>query len=318
MVYGGARGATKKQMATALHFTLPDRDLYCAFGALQKQLIQKDKSRGYQLLLANALWLQKGEPFLKEFLDLAQSYFEAGLNQLDFVNETEQSRQIINSWVEEQTSSKIKNLIPQGGVVEETVLVLTNAVYFKGQWQKKFSWWKTRTADFSVSAEKKVSVPLMHLKDDFKYYEDEKLQALELPYKGTEISMLVLLPKKIEDLGVVEDSLTTETLETLVSKIVTREVDVYLPRFKIVWGTVALNNVLSALGMPDAFDCAKADFSGINGIGDLWISDVFHKAFIEVNEKGTEAAAATGVGIVLSIHFEPPVFRADHPFIFII
>ncbi len=196
-VYGGARGETKKQMATTLHFTLPEPNLYRAFGALQKQLIQKDRSRGYRLFLANALWGQKGEPILKEFLDLTSRYYDAGFNLLDFVNETEQSRQKINSWVGEKTDNKIKELIPPGGLVKETVLVLTNAVYFKGQWQKKFSWWKTRKADFDVSGEKKVRVPLMHLKEDFKYYEDEKLQALELPYKSNEISMLVLLPKEI-------------------------------------------------------------------------------------------------------------------------
>jgi serpin B len=317
MVYGGARGETQKQMAEVLHFTLPEPNLYCAFGALQKQLVQKDRSRGYRLFLANALWLQKGEPFLKEFLDLAQSYFEAGLNQVDFVNETEQSRRKINNWVEEQTNNKIINLIPPGGVNTNTTMVLTNAIYFKGQWQKKFSWWKTKKADFSVSAEQKVKVPLMHLKEDFKYYEDENLQALELPYKGDEISMLVLLPKEIEGLPQIENSLTAESLDILLSKMVTREVDLYFPKFKIVWGTLALNNVLSALGMPDAFDPGKADFSGINDTGGLWISDLFHKAFIEVNEKGTEAAAATAVvmakAVILYIEF-----RADHPFIFII
>jgi serpin B len=317
MTYGGARGETQKQMADVLHFTLPRQNLYCSLGALQKQLIKKDRSRGYQLLIANALWCQKGEPFLHEFLNLTEHYFGAGLNQVDFVNETEQSRQKINFWVEEQTNDKIKNLIPPRGINEYTAMVLTNAIYFKGQWKTKFSWWKTRKADFAVSAEYKVTVPLMHLKEDFKYYEDEKLQALELPYKGNEISMLVLLPSDTEGVGELENTLTTESLNVVLSKMWMTKVDVYFPRFRIVWGTFSLNKALTELGMPDVFHPEKADFSGINGVGGLFISDVFHKAFIEVNEKGTEAAAATGV-VVLKASFVEPVFRADHPFIFII
>ncbi len=316
MTYGGARGETQKQMADVLHFTLPKQNLYSTFGTLQKQLVQKDKSCGYQLLLANALWEQKGEPFLKEFLDLTECYYGAVLNQLDFVNETEQSRHTINSWVEEKTNNKIKDLIPPGGVDEQTALVLTNAIYFKGEWKTKFSWWKTRKADFAVSAKDKVKVPMMHLKEDFKYYEDEKLQALELPYKGDEMSMLVLLPSDTEGIREVENTLTTESLNVVLSKMWMTKVDVYFPKFKMTWGAFSLNNALIKLGMPDAFG-GKADFSGINGIGGLFISDVFHKAFIEVNEEGTEAAAATGVVLAKSAHIVH-VFRADHPFIFII
>jgi len=316
MTYGGARGETQKQMATALHFTLPMQNLYSAFGALQKQLVQRDKSRGYQLLVANALWGQKGEPFLKEFLDLTGYYYGAGLSQLDFVNETEQSRRTINSWVEKKTSNKIKDLIPPGGVDEQTALVLTNAIYFKGEWKTKFSWWKTRRKYFFISAKDKVKVPLMHLKEDFRYYEDEKLQAIELPYKGDEISMLVILPSETEGITEIENTFTAKSLNVLLSKMWMAKVDVYFPKFKLVWGTFALNNALIELGMPDAFG-GKADFSGINGIGGLFISDVFHKAFIEVNEKGTEAAAATGVVMKKVVGIEP-IFRADHPFIFII
>ncbi len=316
MTYAGARGDTQKQMAAAQHFTLHGQRLHCTFGALQKQIVQGDKSRGYQLLVANALWGQKGVPFLKDFLDLTQ-YYRAGLNRLDFVNETEQSRQKINSWVEEKTNNKIKDLIQPHGVDRLTVLVLTNAIYFKGDWNTKFSKWETKNADFIVSAKSKVKALLMHLKENFKYYEDEKLQAIELPYKGNEISMLVLLPRDINGLKEVENTLTAESLNVLLSKRWTTKVDVYFPKFKMTWGTFSLNKYLIALGMSDAFDFEKADFSGINGARDLWISDVFHKTFIEVNEEGTEAAAATGVVMTKALHIEP-VFRADHPFIFII
>jgi serpin B len=322
MTYAGARGETEKQMAAALHFTLPNQHLYPALGALQKQLIQGKKSRGYQLFLANALWLQKGGPFLKEFLDLNQNYYVAGLNQLDFVSETEKSRQIINSWVEKKTKEKIKDLIPPGGVDTETVLVLTNAIYFKGEWENKFEKQLTRRADFHVSAKDKVKVDMMHLKEYFQYGGSEKLWVIELPYKGNKLSMVVLLPREIEGIKEVEDTLTAESLNTLLSKIYQkakiyqREVDVYLPKFKFAWGTFSLKDDLIALGVRDAFDFeGTADFSGINGGGGIWISDVFHKAFVEVNEEGTEAAAATGGAITASI---APEFRADHPFIFII
>jgi len=317
MTFGGARGETQKQMATVLPFTLPRQNLYSAFGTLQRQLIQENKSHGYQLLMANALWSQKGEPFLKEFLDLTQNYYGAGLRQLDFINEMEESRQKINSWVEEKTDGEIKNFIPAGGVNKYTVLVLTNAIYFKGEWKTKFSWWRTINADFTISAKDKVKVPLMHLKENFKYYEDEKLQAIELPYKGSELSMLVLLPNDTENLAEIENTLTAENLNAFLSKMGTTKVDVYFPRFKITCGAFSLNKVLIELGMPDAFNLEKADFSGMNGTGGLWISDVFHKAFIEVNEEGTEAAASTGVVMAHAFHIEP-IFRADHPFIFFI
>jgi len=316
MVYGGANGQTQTQMAETLRFTLPEEQLYPAFGTLQKQLIQEDKSHGRQFLAANALWLQEGAPFLKEFLD-STAPFEAGCNQLDFAHEAEGSRKTINSWVTEKTKGKITDFLPPGSVGRDTELVITNAIYFEGQWKKKFSWWKTRKRIFFVSADQKVRVPLMHLKEKFKYHGDDNLQALELPYKGGEMSMLVLLPRTTNGLQDMENTLTTELLDTILSKMWMPKVDVYLPRFKITWGTVSLKNTLVALGMSDAFEPEKADFSGITGQKDLWMSDIFHKAFVEVNEKGTEAAAGTGFALVKSALPEP-VFRADHPFLFLI
>jgi serpin B len=318
LAYGGSRGQTKEQIASALHFTLPDQNLYSAFGVLQKNLIQDKKSRGYQLLLANALWAQKGEPFLKEFLDLTRNFYDAGFSRLDFIRETEKSRQIINSWVEEKTKNKIKDIIPPKGVDDGTVLVLTNAIYFKGDWKIKFEKSDTKREDFAISTKNKVMVDMMHLKEDFKYYEDSNSQILGLPYKGDEISMLVILPRDIEGLKAIENILTAEGLNILLPKMQTTKVDVYFPKFKIFWGTFSLKNAFIALGMLDAFDLREADFSGINGRGGIWISDVFHKAFIEVDEKGTEVASSTAVVIIQSIEFEPRVFHADHPFIFII
>ncbi|MGD0784230.1 MAG: serpin family protein [Sedimentisphaerales bacterium] len=317
MTYGGARGETQSQMANVLNFTLPNQKLYSAFGDLQKHLIQENKSGGYQLLLANALWGQKGEPFLKEFLDSTQNYYGAGLRQLDFINETERSRQIINSWVEENTKDKIKDLIPQGDIDRDTILVLTNAIYFKGDWKTKFKKKDTQSTDFYLSAKDKVKADMMQVKEKFKCYADEKMQVLELPYKNNELSMLVFLPNKIEGLAEIENTLSTERLNDSLSKMRTTEIEIYLPKFKMTWGTFSLKKTLIDLGMSNAFKAGKADFSGINGRKNLWVSDVFHKAFIEVNEEGTEAAAGTAVVIVKSIEI-PMVFRADHPFIFII
>jgi serpin B len=316
LVYVGARGQTQTQIAETLHFTVPGEKLFPAFGTLQKQLIQKDKSPGWQVLTANAIWLQEGMPFLKEFLD-STAPFDAGRYQLDFVNQTEKSRQKINGWVEEQTKDKVKNLLPPNGIDSETALVITNAVYFKGQWKTKFSKWKTRNSDFFVSADRTVKVPLMHLKEKLKYYNDEKMQALELPYKGDQMSMLVFLPKDINGLKEVENTLTTELLDIIVQKMIAIKVDVYLPRFKITWGTVSLKNTLIALGMPDSFDPPQADFSGITGQDGLYVSDIFHKAFVEVNEEGTEAAGATSTVIAHAMLLES-VFCADHPFLFMI
>jgi serpin B len=266
--------------------------------------------------LANAIWGQKGEPFLKEFLDLNKNYYGAGFSQLDFINETEKSRQIINLWVEEKTKEKIKELIPIGGINELTALVLTNAIYFKDEWKTKFEKKNTRRTEFYITAEETVEIDMMFIHEEFKCYGDEKMRIIELPYKGNELSMVAFLPRGIE-VKEIEDTLTAESINVLLSKMRTKEADVCFPKFKIVWGTFALNEALIALGMRDAFDVMRADFSGINGRGGIWISDVFHKACIEVNEEGTEAAAATAAGGTLCSNFSFE-FYANHPFIFII
>jgi len=315
MVYAGAQEQTQTQMAETLNFTIVGEQLYPAFGALQKQIIEKD-TQGYQIYLANALWLQEGVPFLQEFLDRT-AYFDAGRYQVDFFHEAENTQRQINAWIEEKTKGKIKNFIPAGGVNRETALAISNALYFKGQWKTKFKWWKTRKSDFFVTVDHKIRIPLMHLKEKFNYCDQENLQALELPYKGDEMSMLVLLPKDVNGLEDIENMLTAEFLNTILSKMWKTKVSVYLPRFKMTWGTTSLKNTLAALGMSDAFSPGKADFSGINGQDGLYISDVFHKAFVEVNEEGTEAASGTFLTVAKSLSSEL-VFRADHPFLFLI
>jgi len=217
--------------------------------------------------------------------------------------------------VERKTNDKIKDLIKPGVLDALTRLVLTNAIYFKGDWAIQFDRGKTKDAPFMISADKKVNVPMMYLKENFKYWADKDLQVIELPYKGEHLSMIVLLPREVDSLSELEKKLTLENLNSWLQKLRKQEMMVYLPKFKMTSG-FELAEILAAMGMPAAF--FGADFSGMNGRKDLSISNVIHKAFVEVNEEGTEAAAATAVimeRVAMSIE---PVFRADHPFVFII
>jgi serine protease inhibitor len=318
MTWAGARGETEKQMAEVLHFTLPQAQLHKAFGALEKQLNEAGEEGRYQLSVANALWGQAGYNFLDEFLELTDKSYGAGLREVDFVTQAQQARLIINAWVEEKTQEKIKDLIKKGVLGRDTRLVLTNAIYFKGDWANQFDKKKTKDEPFKLTKDKQVTVPMMHIKDKFKYWADDRLQVLELSYKGEELSMVILLPVKVDGLGEMEKSLTRENLEKWFKGLRKQEVMVTLPKFKMTT-KFELADYLKKMGMPDAFRLPLADFSGITGQKDLYISNVIHKAFVVVDEEGTEAAAATGVTMRLtSAPAEPKVFRADHPFIFII
>jgi len=226
---------------------------------------------------------------------------------------TELSRKIINTWVEEQTNNKIKDLIPQGMITPLTRLVLTNAIYFKGTWAIQFDPTDTKKQDFRVNSEKTVQADMMSLtEEEFNYTETDDLQILELPYKGDELSMLILLPK--ENLNKIE--LTLENLEQWRSSLRERELNIYIPKFKFET-KYFMSKDLKEMGMPTAFG-EGADFSGMTGDKKLFISQVIHQAFVEVNEEGTEAAAATALTMVESAVTKPTLFKADHPFIFII
>lgn len=328
MTYAGAKGETEKQIAKTLHFPVvpyfdsdPFQRGYCN---LIKQLNAQGQKGDYQLLIANALWAQKDYPFrnipegFESFLGWVESCYKARVENVDFVNETEQARQKINGWVEDKTNEKIKNLIPKGALNALTRLVLTNAIYFKGDWAEQFDKDDTREQDFYVSPDKTIKTPLMFQKSEFKYGQADTLQMLELPYKGDDLSMLVLLPKAKDGLAELEKQLTADNLTAWQTKMRKREVEVSLPKFKMT-SQFGLAGTLKAMGMPDAFDVNKADFSGMTGNKDLFISDVIHKAFVEVNEEGTEAAVAiSAVMETLSMPAPPPVFRADHPFVFLI
>jgi serpin B len=320
MTYAGAAGETQKQMAQTLHFKVPDDELNAAMARLRASL-QADDRKDYQLRVANRLWGQKDYAFLPGFLQTTGKYYGAEMGLLDFVQDADAARRQINQWVERQTEEKIKDLLPSGVLDARTRLVLTNAIYFKGNWQEKFDKSATKDAPFHLSADKQVEVPTMQQTNQFGYRATEDLQVLEMPYAKGELSMVVLLPKAIDGLAQLEKSLTSENLQQWTKGLRRQKVVVYLPRFTMS-SQFGLKETLQAMGMTLAFDDRKADFSRMSQGEGLYISAVIHKAFVDVNEEGTEAAAATGVVMTLrSAQIQPqvpPTFRADHPFLFVI
>ena len=320
MTYAGAEGVTQEQMSRTLHFPMPASQVHQGMRALLSRWVSPSSEGGYRLRIANRLWGQRSYEFLPEFLNITKAKYGAELARLDFEGSTEESRMVINRWVEEQTEDKIQDLIPAGSLAADTRLVLTNAVYFKGDWTEPFDKKQTKVEDFRLTATEKTRTPLMHQQSNFRYAAVEGLQVLELPYGNKSLSMLVLLPDQSDRLAALEAELTLDKLRQWESALRSREVIVYLPRFKTT-ANFALNDTLSAMGMPSAFDAQQADFSGMTGSSDLFLSAVIHKAFVDVNEEGTEAAAATGAVMSITAMHVPrpkPVFRADHPFVFLI
>jgi serpin B len=334
MTYAGARGNTETQMATTLHFTLGQEDLHPAFGELESSLNSLQDSSRIALASANSLWPQPEYPVRSEYLRLVGQYYTDTIHYVDYrVGNGEDARGKINGWVAEQTKGKILDLIPKGKITPKTRVTLVNAIYFKGTWEKTFEKKQTKDAPFFVNANKTVQSPLMFQQAYFSYGEDDRIQILEMPYAGKELSMVVILPPKEMPLSEVEKTLTASALDRWLGKLravrAASEVFVYLPKFKTTLG-FSLRSTLSEMGIHDAFDPQLADFNGMVDMQALSsqeerfsISDVIHKAFVDVSEEGTEAAAATAViggGSDRAYHeyVPPPVFRADHPFIFLI
>ncbi|HTA31011.1 MAG TPA: serpin family protein [Candidatus Cybelea sp.] len=320
MTYAGARGNTEAQMARTLHFGADQAQLHAAFGDLQKHLNDIQTKKEVELNIANGLWAQREHPFLPAFLDTATKDYAAKVEQVDFRTSFEAVRAQINDWVSDRTKGKIKDLIPAGALNGLTRLVLANAIYFKGKWQRPFEERFTATLPFYVTTNYLTQAKLMQRTDNFGYAETENLQLLEMDYAGRDISMVILLPKRSDGLKALEDSLNAAQLNAWIGQVRFREVHVFVPKFKLTQ-QFDLSRTLAAMGMADAFSPA-ADFSGMDGIKqNLYISSVVHKAFVEVDEQGTEAAAATGV-MVKSMAVRrpepPPTFRADHPFLFLL
>jgi serpin B len=323
MTYAGARADTAAEMAKTLHFTLPPGQLHSAMGALLRD--RNAAHDGYQLKEADALWVQTGYSLLPEFLKLSKDNYLAGLNQVDFKGATEASRQTINRWVEQRTENKIRELLQPRSLNTDTRLVLTNAIYFKGNWEEQFKKEDTKNEDFRLSATRAIKTALMHMTKGFNYFDGGSFQALEIPYKKKSLSMIVLLPQAMEGLSAFEQSLTPAKMQQLLAQLrPAQTVIVTIPKFKME-AQFRLRDTLTAMGMKEAFDMEKADFSGVASRetmqrdGNLYINAVIHKAYVDVNEEGTEAAAATAVTVTLSaVRPTPPIFRADHPFMFVI
>ena len=318
MAYAGARGQTAAQMAGVFHFTLPPERLHPAMGSLLAQMNAQHPE--YELHVADALWAQSGAAFLPDYLKLTQNDYTAGLRPIDFRSSPDAARAAINQWVEQQTNNKIQNLLGPGTVTPATKLVLTNAIYFKGTWVDQFNPTYTDEEDFHLTAKQSVKTQMMNRTGSYSYFDGGSFQELELPYKGA-CSMVVLLPKEIGGLPALEKSFTAANASNWIKQL--KPVDkvvVTFPRFNLTQ-QFELSGTLAGMGMPLAFT-GSADFSGMTGKPDFSISAAIHKAYIEVNEQGTEAAAATAITMYATaiMRDEPPpvVFNADHPFLFLI
>lgn len=322
MTYAGARGETATEMADALHYTLAQEELHPAFNWLDLTL----ESRGadaegsdgepFRLSVVNATWGQAGYPFLEDYLDVLAINYGAGLRTMDFVGAPDPSRIEINDWVTDQTEGRIEDLLPEGSITSDTRLVLTNAIYFNAAWANKFDEDFTRDGEFTLIDGSTVTTDMMHQEETFGYVAGEGYQALELPYDGNEISMVVLLPDA-GTLPAFEASLDAAAIHEITDSIEYQQVAVTMPRFTFDSG-FSLVETMRTLGMEQAFTGA-ADLSGMAEGGDLMITDIFHKAFVLVDESGTEAAAATAV-VVGETSVEPPALEmtVDRPFLFLI
>lgn len=314
ITYTGARGETERQMAKTLHFALPPQRLLPAFAQLQDDL---QRSNSYELAIANRLWGQKGYPFLKDFLNLVDANYPRSFGDVDFRGNPQGSRKTINRWVDENTNGKIKDLLRPSDIGVLSRLVLTNAIYFKGSWVSPFDPDYTVEKPFWLVDGNIVATRLMSQTGQFKYLDAETHELLELPYAGDRLSMVVLSPRRGIKLELVEQILTAENLHTWRSAMKETVVSIFLPQFETLT-RFGLNDSLVALGMKNAF-ADPADFSGIAGKNDLYISKVIHEAFVKVNEEGTEATASTAAATaVRGPKRRELIFRADHPFVFVI
>jgi serpin B len=322
MTYAGARGETAEQMATTLQFLLEQDGLHPAFNWLDVELASRGEGaqgkdgEGFRLNIVNAIWGQKDYEFLSEFLDVLAENYGAGLRILDFVNETEESRLAINDWVSDQTEGRIEDLIPEGVITLLTRLVLTNAIYFNAAWEYPFDEDITADAPFYLLDGGQVTVPMMKQTESFGYADGEDCQAVELLYDGQELSMVILLPAP-GDFETFEEDFQVDKVSDIMSGLQLTEVALTMPKFEFD-SEFSLKDTLADMGMPVAFSTG-ADFSGMTGKRDLYIAEVVHKAFVSVDEAGTEAAAATAVPMELTAVPEPPVeVTLDRPFIFLI
>lgn len=318
MAYAGAANETKTQMQNVLHFDANDTRLHASFNALDLHLNQTDAN--YTFAVANAIWPQKDFTILNSYLDTLMVHYGASLYMMDYVNQTEASRQTINTWVEEKTHNRIQELIKKGDITDLTRVVLTNAVYFKAKWADEFSENATIEDTFTLSNSTTVTTSMMQKTANFNYYEDDSIQLIKLPYLQNHTSMILMLPKEgmFEN---VEQHLASHYVH--VADLSSTYVSLKLPKFEFTTPNYNLIGSFSSLGLTEPFDGYNTDFSGITGEKNLYISKILHKAFIKVDENGSEAAAATAIigGITSVIPLEPPTptpMFLNRPFFFFI
>ena len=315
MTYAGAAGNTETEMQKVLHFGANNEAFHQTFAALNKQISQKKE---LTLNVANSIWAQKSFGFLDSYLNLVKKNYEVGVEFVNFKKKPEKTRKQINEWVEQQTNNKIKDLLKPSHIDESTVMVLVNAIYFNGNWAKQFDKKKSKEQDFFVNKNDTVRSTLMFTNLKTKYFENDTVQMIELPYKNNEASMIVIMPPKGSDFFEFAQQFEMKQYLQYQRQMKQGKALVYLPKFKLT-KSETLSKTLAEMGMPSAF--RKADFSLMTGKKNLAISEVIHKAFVDVSETGTEAAAATAVVMMratVSIKNKPFRFRADHPFIFLI
>ncbi len=317
MTWGGARGQTEQDMAAVLHFPAPQATLHAECDALDLALTAHAEACGFELHIVNQLWGEKTWTFLPDYLKLLSVNYGAGMLLLDFLHSPGPSAQVINSWVATQTQQRIQNLIPPGAISDLTKLVLTNAIYFKAQWADTFEHQESGDRIFYRGAADSISTTFMHRNGSYGYCSGSEFSAVKLPYKGNETSMLIILPAQ-GMMAQTAATLSTDCLDSVRSSLQSTYLALYLPKFSFTTGPIGMSAPLMSLGMASAFD-DSADFSGIDGMRDLRITEVYHKAFVAVDEEGTEAAAATAV-IMGNMASAPPqtTFSADRPFIFLI
>ena len=322
MTYAGARGETESQMADTLHFDLPQGQLHPAFNALDQDLAPRGKAisddeEPLQLNIANAIWAEQTYPFLQDFLDVIASNYGAGIALADFNNKYESIRKEINDWVYDETQEKIKDLIPEGILNSDTRMVLVNAIYFKADWLDQFDPVETHDYPFHLLDGTDVTVKFMKQNVALPYYLGDGFQAVELAYAGDTAAMDILLPDE-GNFETFESALNSNLLDQTLDGLQPASFDIFLPKFTFE-SSFDLSETLKSMGMVAAFDPDSADLSGMTGKNDLFISDVIHKAFVAVDEAGTEAAAATGAfAQITSALFGNPAVMIDRPFIFII
>lgn len=313
--YDGAEGSTKKQISNVFYYSLNKRLLEES----SKEMIGTINSNNdaYDLETTNALWVLEDYPLNEQYVSNVENYYNGMVTPADFVNEPEASTDAINNWVKEKTNEKIKELIPEGEIGPETRLVITNTVYFNGKWVNEFDPDMTRTRPFTLSNGDEKSVRTMYNVEKFNFGEDQKVKILELPYKGDNLSMYMVLPKE-NNIAELENNFTLRYYSELRENMSSGDyVEVWIPKF--AFKTEAeLKSPLIEMGVVDAFNQDTANFSGITSSGSLAISKIYHQAFVDVHEKGTEAAAATGVIIEDEGMLYKWEFKADHPFLFFI